>query len=238
MKIKSIIIEDDKLSKQLIQELANKISFVDLLTTYESAKDAFENIEIIKKADLIFLDVELPDMTGLEFLKNLEVKPEIIIISGKPDYALDAFEFEVTDYILKPPTLPRMLRALNKVKEKLANKRALVTRENYQKDTIFLKTDKGIKKFEVKNIYMVEAMENYVKIWNDEGVFMSHNTMKNMRELLPDNFVQVHRSFIVNLDHIKLIQSNLVVIKTFEGEKIIPIGKKYKDDLFNKLNIK
>ncbi len=241
MKIKSIIIEDDKLSMQLLRELVGKISFLDLTATYESAKEAFEHMDKIKEADLIFLDIEMPDMTGIEFLQNLEVKPEVIIISGNPEYALDAFEFEVTDYILKPPTLPRLLKALNKVKENVTikqNRQSLISANKGKGESIFIKTDKGIKKFDFKDILFVEAMENYVKIWSTDGVFISHSTMKKMREILPDYFMQVHRSYIINLNRISLIQSNVISIDTPQGNQVIPIGKKYRDELYERLNVK
>ena len=241
MKIKSIIIEDDKLSLQLLRELVGKISFLDLFATYESAKEAFENMEKIREADLIFLDIEMPDMTGIEFLQNLEVKPEVIIISGNPEYALDAFEFEVTDYILKPLTLPRLLKALNKVKENVTikkNRRIFKSSNDVSEESIFIKTDKGIKKFDFKDILFVEAMENYVKIWSDDGVYISHSTMKKMREILPDYFMQVHRSYIINLNRISLIQSNVISIETPQGNQVIPIGKKYRDELYERLNVK
>ncbi len=237
MKINCIIVEDDQLSMHLLEELVGKVSFLNLIAKYDSAKEAYMDMENVKKADLIFLDIQMPDMTGMEFLENLEEKPEIVIITGNAEYAVDAFEIQVTDYILKPVSLPRLLKAVNKVKENLEfkkdDKQGMIQGSN----NIFLKTDRGIKNFNVDDILYVEAMENYVKIQTYDETFISHNTMKNMREMLPSQFFQVHRSYIVNVNHITLIQSNVIIIKTKHESKAIPIGKKYKDELFNRLNI-
>ena len=236
MKIKCVIIEDDPLSLHLLEDLIRKISVLNLIGKYSSAKEAFLDMENLKNAELIFLDIEMPDLTGMEFLENLQETPEVVIITGNPEYAVDAFEKYVTDYILKPVSLPRLLKAVNKVKEnieKKENKKEGFNNEN----NIFIKTDKGILNFKINDIFYLEAMENYVKIHTYDNVHISHSTMKKMLEILPSIFFQVHRSFIINLNHISLIQSNVIVIKTNKGNKTIPIGKKYKEYLFKRLNI-
>jgi len=223
---------------QLLSELIRRLSVLELVGKYDSAKDAYQDLDNIRNVDLIFLDIEMPEMTGIEFLKNFDKGPEVVIISANPGYAIEAFEFEVADYIVKPPSLPRLLKAVNKVRERLKQRNLAQKEETATENEVFIKTDKGIKKFVFDEILFVEAMENYVKIWSKEGVFISHNTMKRMKEILPDYFLQVHRSYIVNINRISLIQSNVLVIETKNGTQVIPIGKKYRDELYNRLNIK
>ncbi len=238
MKLKSIIIEDDPLSMQLLKDIISRIDDVEIINTYATAKDAYNDLESIKNIDLIFLDIEMPDMTGLDFLKYMDKGPEIIIISGRAEYAIDAFEFEVSDYLLKPPSLPRLLKAIKKVKKHITVKREKPVAEGTNANSIFLKTDKGIKSFVPDNIIHIEAMENYVKIYYTDGVYISHNTIKKMLEILPSKyFMRVHRSYILNLKKIKLIQSHFVEVETTEGAKVIPIGKKYRDEFFNRINV-
>ncbi len=237
MKINCIIVEDDPLAMHLLEDLIGKVSFLNLVAKYNSAKEAYMDMENVRKADLIFLDIQMPDMTGMEFLENLKEKPEVVIITGNAEYAVDAFGFQVTDYILKPVSLPRLLKAVNKVKENLELKKRDKQDLLQGSNNIFLKTDKGIKNFNIDDILYIEAMENYVKLQTYEDTFISHNTMKKMKEMLPAQFFQVHRSYIVNVDHIALIQSNIIIIKTKHESKAIPIGKKFRERLFNHLNI-
>lgn len=234
MKINCIIIDDDPLATKILTELIEKISFLNLISTYSSAKEViFKKEEILKNVNLIFLDVEMPEMTGIEFLSYFEKHPYIIIVSSKENYALDAFEFEVTDYLTKPISLPRFLKAAERVN-------ALMNQQEDSDQTskdLFFKTDKGLMKINEGEILFIEALENYIKVFTDKKVYVVHHTLKSIIEKLPSSFFRVHRSYIINTKRVNQIQNNIIVIQLNGDRKEIPIGKSYQKDFYEKLNI-
>lgn len=235
MKINCIIIDDDPLATQILQELIEKISYLNLLKVYASAKDAiFKKEEILSGVDLIFLDVEMPEMSGIEFLSAFEKHPYVIIISSKKNYAIDAFEFEVTDYLTKPVSLPRFLKAVDRIYKLMteSEKKTL----NKIKD-IFFKTDKGFIRLKEDEVFYIEALENYIKVFTENKIYVVHHTLKSVIEKLPEQYIRIHRSYIININHIQKIQNNIVVIEINKKKKIVTIGKSYQKDLYKKLNI-
>jgi len=231
-----IIIDDDKFSTKIIAEFVTKTEGLELLGTYESAVDGINylNGKDSEEVDLLFLDIEMPEMTGIDLLKTLNVLPQVIIYSSQEKYALESYEYNVTDYLLKPVTYPRFLKAINKVKEKNEKK------EELSKDSseIFIKNNSSLVRIKYEDILWIEALENYVVLNTFKDKFTIHFTMKAISDKMPTNkFVRVHRSFIVNLSKIKVIEDNSVIIKTDTGSKVIPIGKSYKDKLMNDINL-
>ena len=231
-----IIIDDDKLSTKIIAEFVEKTDGLNLIGTYESAVDGINylNGKNAETIDLLFLDIEMPEMTGIDVLKTLEVLPQVIIYSSQEKYALESYEYNVTDYLLKPVTYPRFLKAINKVKEN--NEKG----EDVTKSTseIFIKNNSSLVRVKYEDILWIEALENYVVVNTFKDKYTIHFTMKAISDKMPsDKFVRVHRSFIVNLSKIKVIEDNSVVIKTESGSKVIPIGKSYKDQLMNDINL-
>ncbi len=232
-----IIIDDDKLSTKIIAEFVEKTDELNLIDTYENAVDGINylNNKGAEEIDLLFLDIEMPEMTGIDLLKTLNVLPQVIIYSSKEKYALESYEYNVTDYLLKPVTYPRFLKAINKVKEKFDNKKDDITKNNTE---IFIKNNSSLVRVKYEDILWIEALENYVVVNTFRDKYTIHFTMKAISDKMPsDKFVRVHRSFIVNLSKIKVIEDNSVVIKTESGSKVIPIGKSYKDQLMNDINL-
>lgn len=231
-----IIIDDDKFSTKIIAEFVEKTEGLKLIGSYESA---VEGINYLNGSDsgsvnLLFLDIEMPEMSGIDLLKTLKVLPQVIIYSSQEKYALESYEYNVTDYLLKPVTYPRFLKAINKVKEK-NEKKEEVTKES---DEIFIKNNSSLVRIKYEDILWIEALENYVVLNTFRDKYTIHFTMKAISDKMPANkFVRVHRSFIVNLSKIKVIEDNSVVIKTDIGSKVIPIGKSYKDKLMNDINL-
>ncbi|MGQ1786206.1 MULTISPECIES: LytR/AlgR family response regulator transcription factor [unclassified Saccharicrinis] len=231
-----IIIDDDKLSTKIIAEFVEKTDELNLIETYENAVDGINylNGKNNKQIDILFLDIEMPEMTGIDVLKTLNVLPQVIIYSSKEKYALESYEYNVTDYLLKPVTYPRFLKAINKVKEK-NEKSEDVTKSSSE---IFIKNNSSLVRVKYEDILWIEALENYVVVNTFRDKYTIHFTMKAISDKMPsDKFVRVHRSFIVNLSKIKVIEDNSVVIKTESGSKVIPIGKSYKDQLMNDINL-
>jgi len=170
-------------------------------------------------------------MSGFEFLKMLNTKPKIIVTSGHKKYALEAFDFDVTDYIIKPFDFPRFLKAVMKVRDELQSGDAPGAEG---RDFIFLKTSSNIVKLKLEDILYVEALGDYMKVVAYEGTYITHSTMKRLEKILPnDTFQRAHRSYVVNIHKIKKIQDETLQVE----DKVVPIGKSYKGGLFNKLKI-
>lgn len=231
-----IIIDDDKLSTRIIADFVEKTDELNLIGTYASAVDGINylNGKNAEEIDILFLDIEMPEMTGIDLLKTLHVLPQVIIYSSQEKYALESYEYNVTDYLLKPVTYPRFLKAINKVKEK-NEKREDVTKSSTE---IFIKNNSSLVRVKYDDILWIEALENYVVVNSFKEKYTIHFTMKAISDKMPsDQFVRVHRSFIVNIGKIKVIEDNSVVIKTDTGSKVIPIGKSYKEKLMNDINL-
>lgn len=229
-----IIIDDDKLSRRIIEEFINKTEGLELKYSF---KDPIEAINYLKREDdihLIFLDIEMPEMSGIDFMNLLKSPIQIIIFSSKEKYALDAFEYDVTDYLLKPVSYPRFLKAVDRAINKLErNKMNLIG-----KNEIFIKKNSCLVRLNYDDILWVEALENYVTFNTFREKFTIHFTMKAVEQKLPGNrFTRVHRSFIINTSFIDVIEDNNIIIKTEEGAKSIPIGKSYKEKLMKDINI-
>lgn len=238
-----IIIDDDKLSRKLVEEFVSRTDGLKLINTFSNAIDAINAFNKDVDIDLIFLDIEMPEMTGIEFLKSLKKQPQIIIISAKDKYALEAFEYDVTDYILKPISYARYFKAvdkaINRYKRSLVNMPpAPLPHEEEGKDEIFIKKNSSLFRIKYDDIIWVEALENYVIINTFVEKYTIHFTMKSIENKLPSNkFKRVHRSYILNINKVSVIEDNSILVESFEGAKTIPIGKSYKEKLFKDLNL-
>ena len=230
-----IIIDDDKLSRRIVEEFVTKTESLDLVASFETAVEA---IAMLKSADieiqLIFLDIEMPEMSGIDFLDTLKNLPQIIIISSKEKYALNAFEYDVTDYLLKPISYSRFYKAVDKAIARSSKNRI----DSVGKDEIFIKKNSSLVRLKYDDILWVEALENYVIFNTYTDKYTIHFTMKAIEQKLPTaKFTRVHRSFIVNTSSINIIEDNAIIIKTEGGNRTIPIGKSYKDKLMGDINL-
>ncbi|HBS88442.1 MAG: DNA-binding response regulator [Bacteroidetes bacterium GWF2_38_335] len=236
MVLNCIIIDDDKLSRKVIEEFVNRTESLNLINSYSSAVEAINVFNIGEEINLIFLDIEMPVMTGLEFLKTLSDPPQIVIISAKEKYALEAFEYDVTDYLLKPVSYARFFKAVDKVLNHYRDSHdKRVAEEN---DEIFIKKSSSLVRLKYDDILWIEALENYVIVNTFSEKFTIHFTMKAIEKKLPlSKFKRVHRSYIVNVSRINVIEDNAIIVNIEDGSKVIPIGKSYKDKLMNDLNL-
>jgi len=230
-----IIIEDDKLSSRIIEEFVTKTSDLNLVEIFSNAVDAINFLGKENDVQLIFLDIELPDMTGMEFLDSLESRPQIVIISSKEKYAVDAFDHEVTDYLVKPVTYARFYKSIERARKQLHLKNGV---DKIGKDEIFIKKNSTLVRLRYDDILWVEALENYVIFNTFDDKYTIHFTMKAIEQKLPsEKFTRVHRSYIVNTGSIEVIEDNSVLIPIQDGTKTIPIGKSYKDKLMGDINL-
>lgn len=223
------IVDDDDLSIRLITEYINQTDDLNLVGTFTSAIKA-SNALSRESVDLIFLDVEMPDMTGLELIKSLDKKPQIILITSKKDYAIEAFEYQVADYLLKPISYSRFLKAANKARELFEVKQKSASTPKQ----LYIKEDSVLVNVSLNDIVWIEALGDYVTIHLTDKKHTVLTTMKSMDSKLPaEEFMRVHRSFIVRVDKINNLDGNMLVV----GKKLIPIGKSYRKTLMDRLNI-
>ena len=217
----------------MIEEFIAKTDTLTLLNTFTNPVDAINAFRNEAEIDLVFLDIEMPEMSGIDFLDSLTSAPQVIIISSKEKYALDAFEYDVTDYLLKPIQYGRFYKAITKAMSRYS-KGKLDTKG----DEIFIKHNSSLVRLKYNDILWVEALENYVIVNTYSDKYTIHFTMKAIEQKLPTSkFTRVHRSFIVNTSSINIIEDNAIVIKTHDGSKSIPIGKSYKDKLMDDINV-
>jgi DNA-binding LytR/AlgR family response regulator len=227
-RISCAIVEDDFISLKVIEGMAEKTGMLHVEASFTSPLEAVQWLSA-NPIDLLFLDMEMPDLTGLELLRSLVHKPAVIIISGNPAFAVDAFEFSVTDFLLKPlKDYSRFLMAVNKVVDKEKKNSSPVD------NNLYVKVDSLLLKVNTDDIFWIEASGDYIKIQTTDKVHTIYSTLKKIGSRLPDHkFVRVHRSFIVNLSKITNIDPNNLEV----NKKIIPISGSYKEDLLNKIQV-
>ena len=231
-----IIVDDDDFSVRIIEEFVNQTEGLELLATFTNAIEAVNWLNNSEKepVHLIFLDIEMPEMSGIEFLRALNVIPQVIIYSSQEKYALESYEYDVTDYLLKPVTYARFIKAVNRARERFERKENPVK----QSTEIFIKNNSSLVRVKYDDILWIEALENYVVVNTFKEKYTIHFTMKSISDKMPsERFMRIHRSYIVNFSKISAIEDNSVIIRTESGNRVIPIGKSYKDKLLNDINL-
>ena len=230
-----LIIDDVPLSRKIIEGFIEKTDVLNLVGSFESPLSAFKAFDGDDPIDLIFLDIEMPEMSGLEFINTLDSPPIIIIVTGQEKYALEAYEYDVVDYLLKPLALPRFYKSVNKAQKRFQDRESI---SKYPEEIFIKKKNSTLVRLKYDDILWVEALENYVTVNTFKEKFTIHFTMKAIENKLPlVKFKRVHRSYIVNIHRIEYIEDNNVVIKVESGSKVIPIGKSFRDNLMDDLNL-
>jgi len=230
--LQCIIADDEPIARQILE---NYIKEIPTLTLVASCKDAFEVMKVLQEqaVDLLFLDINMPKLSGLSLLKTLQNRPDVIITTAYPEYALEGFELSVTDYLLKPFSLERFLQAVLKVQQKTATQpKTVVNQHEDITQHIFVKSDKKLIKLTIDEINHIEAYGNYVKIFTDKMLLVPQ-TLAGFLEKLPSNFLRVHKSFVINFDKLKLIDGHQIVLTT---NTKLPIGKAYRKLVLEKID--
>jgi DNA-binding LytR/AlgR family response regulator len=230
MKIRSLIIDDEPLAQRVIERYAEKVPFIEIVC---KCNNAIEAIEILhnQKIDVIFLDINMPRLTGMEFLKSLKSPPLVIITTAYAEYAVEGFDMNVVDYLMKPFSFERFLKAIQKTEDMLDKSESLPLKiqetENAGEDFIFIKSSRKTYKIHLKEILYIEALGDYVKIHLQDKMIVSYQSLKNIENLLPPRqFPRIHKSFIISLSKTEVIEGNQVKIR----DKMIPIGTNYKSE--------
>ena len=232
--MKCIIIDDDKVSRLLIENFINKTDSLKHAKSFDNAVEATNYLSEVNDIDLIFLDIEMPEMNGLELLETTETLPQIIIISSEEKYALQAIEYAVTDYLVKPISYARFFRAIKKVVEKNKEK----GEENIPQGIFIKSSSSSFIRLLYDDILWIEALENYVVVNTSTNKYTIHFTMKSILNKLPnDIFKRIHRSYIININKVSLIEDNMVIIKYEGTKKSMPIAKSYKEKLMKDINV-
>ena len=224
MKIKCIIIDDEPLAIKVIQSYLLEFPNIDLIGTYKNPIEALNTIER-NKIDIVFLDIHMPKMSGLDFIRNIESKPHFIITTAYREYAVESFDLDVLDYLVKPIPFSRFLRSINKLTQQVYKDQNNSSENNqFDKSFIFLKVDKKLIKVKFKDIFYIESLRDYIKVFTKSGDYLVHKSLTGITEELPKNqFLRIHRSFTIALDKIDAVEGNSVQITN----KRIPIGRKY-----------
>ena len=212
--MKTLIVDDNKIARTTMKQLASQVKDLAIVGECENAMDAY-NLLQEKQIDVILLDIEMPGMTGLELTKNLgNKKPIIIFTTSKKDYAAEAFDLNVADYIVKPVTPARFMQAINKAREIIESNTEEVKIND--DEFIFIRDSNIVRKLKLDDILFAEAMGDYVKLYTAQKFFAIHTTLKMVEERLPPNkFIRVHRSYIVAIDKIDTIQDGALIINGF-----------------------
>ncbi|KGL63462.1 LytR/AlgR family response regulator transcription factor [Polaribacter sp. Hel1_85] len=230
-KLQCIIADDEPIARQILE------NYMEALPNFEivaSCKNAFEVLEILqeKTIDLLFLDINMPKLSGLSLLKTMQQKPAVIITTAYPEYAIEGFELSVTDYLLKPFSLERFLQAVNKVQQRPITESKIVTEVREEAPTsIFVKSEKKIIKINFNEIKYIEAYGNYIKI-HTHKMTLTSQTLSDFLIKLPGSFLRIHKSFVINFNKLKLIDGNQIIL---QNEIKLPIGKLYRKDVLDKI---
>ena len=242
--INVIIVDDEPLALDVLETYIEKIPDINLVA---KCSNALEANAALKEHDieLMFLDIQMPQLTGIDFLKTLAKPPKVIFTTAYANYAVEGFELNAVDYLLKPISLDRFMKAVNKAQEQINLEQkgsasiATPTLESSGKspDFIFVKADKKLIKVNYNEIVYIEGLKDYVIIRQDNGRVITLQTMKSLEKKLPDTiFKRIHRSYIVNIQKIKAVQGNMVEVIEKNQAKHIPIGKNYREELLALVN--
>ena len=227
--IRCIIVEDEVLAQDVIKNHLQNCDRFKLVGTYRNALEAKEALEK-EEVDLIFLDIQLPGMTGLSFLRSLSNPPLVVFTTAYPEYALESYEFNVIDYLLKPISFERFSKTVDKIMDGKIFRPPAKEPQVFPREHIFIKSNSKFFRVSFPDIRYVEGMKDYLKIHTGEHTIITHQTMGEMENILPsDKFIRIHKSYIVAFAHIKSVFGNSV-----EMEKImLPIGLNYKEKIMS-----
>lgn len=234
MKILQCLIADDEpIARQIIENYIKEIPYLEVVST---CKNAFEVMAFLQEnhVDLLFLDINMPKLSGISLLKTMQQKPQVIITTAYPEYAVEGFELSVTDYLLKPFSLERFIQAVIKVQQKSDdnNVNNVVIEKEDTVTSIYVKSDKKIIKLDFDTINYIEAYGNYIKIYADQMI-LTPTTLSDFAEKLSNDFIRIHKSFIVNFNKLKLIDGNQMVL---QNDSKLPISKSYRKMVLSKID--
>jgi DNA-binding LytR/AlgR family response regulator len=231
MKLKCVIIDDEPIARKVLQEFIVDIDFLELVGEAENPLKALSLVNS-NEIDIIFLDINMPKINGIDFLKNFKTQAAVIMTTAYADYAVEAYGLDVLDYLVKPIAFQRFLKACTKAKETLAAKKTVTSVPQKSNDHFFIKCDNQIEKIFYDDLLYAEAMLNYVMLYTNTRKMMVYITIKSLEEQLPATiFLKVHKSFIVNINKVKSIEGSTLDI----GNAKITISQNLKDKVISEI---
>ncbi|MBA3829032.1 MAG: response regulator transcription factor [Taibaiella sp.] len=234
---KILIVDDEPLAQELLESYILKISGLEIVA---KCKDALEAFGVLSRntVDIMLLDINMPEINGIDFLKTIKNPPYVIFATAYSEYAVESYEYNAMDYLLKPISFERFLKAINKSQQiiQASKKELLITNARSSHDGItlgenimFVKSDGILIKIDLTNLWFVEGLKDYIQLWTDTGKVIVHSTMKNIEDHFSHipYLIRVHKSYIVNIKFISTVDGNIIRIKG----QMITIGNTYKDDI-------
>ena len=225
-KYKSIVVDDDPISQKIVSKCIQRSGIFEEPILLNDAL-GLKEILLKEKVDVIFLDIELPELSGLDFIKAFEDLPTIVLMSNMKKYAVDAFEFEVLDFLPKPIEYGRFLKTVNKLEK------VFTPNNNAESDSIFFKVNGKLQKIKLSHILFFESMSDYVKIITKEKTYVVLQTMTKLQKTLPNIFIRCHRSYIINLEKVTALDDRVLEM---EGHAI-PVSRSYYNEIKNEIHV-
>ena len=228
-KLTCIIVDDEPVARKILQEFTGQVPFLELIGKFEGAQKAEEFLKI-RQPDIIFLDIEMPRVSGLDMLKRINVESMVILTTAFPQYALEGYELDIIDYLLKPFALHRFMKAVQKAKDF----REMKTTGNAPAPSyIFIKSERRIERVELNDILYAEVMGNYMTVHTDRKSIIAYLTMKSLETQLPQtDFIKIHQSFLVNRSRIESVEGSELKV----GNKTLPISRQYRESVMSLVN--
>lgn len=236
--IKVLIVDDEPLAQEILENYLSRLPAFEIVA---KCKNAFEAFNFLTKShvDIMLLDINMPEINGIDFLKTIKDPPYIIFCTAYSEYAVESYEYNAMDYLLKPISFERFLKAVNKAHSAISAARKEVVHHHTPtsdggitlgENIIFVKSDGKLIKIDLNDLWFIEGLKDYVRLWTDNGKIIVHSTMKHIEDQLAGlaTFLRIHKSYIINLKHVSEVEGNVIRIKG----QIVTIGNTYKDDIF------
>ncbi|WP_089353920.1 MULTISPECIES: LytTR family DNA-binding domain-containing protein [unclassified Flavobacterium] len=231
MKIKCVLIDDEPLAIKVLQNYFTNFTDFEVIGTFNNSLEALDFINSTS-VDAVFLDINMPMMTGFELISLIENKTKVIITTAFREFAAESYDLDVLDYLVKPIPLPRFIKCINKITTEYNLKNNIKVETTKGDSHIFIKVDKKMMKINIEEILFVEGMKEYIKVVTPDKTYITHKSLTSLSEELPaDRFLRIHKSYVIALNKVKSIEGNRIQIQSYT----IPIGRNYSKEVKNKI---
>lgn len=231
MKIKCVLIDDEPLAIKVLQNYFNNFTDFEVIGTFNNSLEALDFINSTS-VDAVFLDINMPMMTGFELISLIENKTKVIITTAFREFAAESYDLDVLDYLVKPIPLPRFIKCINKITTEYNLKNNIKIDVTKGDSHIFIKVDKKMVKINIEEILFIEGMKEYIKVVTPDKTYITHKSLTSLSEELPgDRFLRIHKSYVIALNKVKSIEGNRIQIQSYT----IPIGRNYSKDVKNRI---
>ncbi|ABQ07563.1 MULTISPECIES: LytR/AlgR family response regulator transcription factor [Flavobacterium] len=231
MKIKCVLIDDEPLAIKVLQNYFNNFTDFEVIGTFNNSLEALDFINSTS-VDAVFLDINMPMMTGFELISLIENKTKVIITTAFREFAAESYDLDVLDYLVKPIPLPRFIKCINKITTEYNLKNNIKIDTTKGDSHIFIKVDKKMMKINIEEILFIEGMKEYIKVVTPDKTYITHKSLTSLSEELPaDRFLRIHKSYVIALNKVKSIEGNRIQIQSYT----IPIGRNYSKDVKNRI---